>query len=690
VTPLRWRGERRIESGAAGPVPQGTAVRRIRLEDPVPEGCETPVPEEVAHMVDVSGSGATLRTSIPARLDRLPWSRFHWRVVLGLGAVWILDGLEVTIVGAVASRMIEPGSGITLTAADIGTGAALYVAGACLGALFFGQLTDRLGRKKLFMVTLAIYLVATVLTAFAFAPWYFFLCRFFTGVGIGGEYSAINSAIDELIPARNRGQVDLAINGSFWVGSGLGALVSLLLLDASLFAPSLGWRIAFGLGFVIGLGILLVRRHVPESPRWLLLRGREDEAERIVSDIERQVRAETGAELPPPAYEITVRRRQNIRYRELVLIAFRRYPNRAVLGLALFIGQAFLYNAVVFDLGTLLSREFGVSSSAVPGYMVLFAASNFLGPLLLGRLFDTVGRIPMIAGTYLGSAALVTVLGILLGNGSLTTTSFMALLLASFFLASAGASSAYLTVSEVFPLEIRGLAIALFYAVGTAVGGIAGPLLFGNFIHSGSRGLIALGFFIGAAAMALGGVAELALGVRAEGKSLENIATPLTAEEAEADPRRQGAIQAAREPSRATEEQHRTARERNMRILRRAAERDAHERHGLRILRPGPGSAFYSPGQIGTAGTTSRWSAASDEALDREVAAIESALDGLGATQTGALAGYVGGRLWGPGRFRRALRQAVDEGRVQQLSRVSYGPRRGRGRGSTRRTTADR
>ncbi|MEN3265415.1 MFS transporter [Pseudonocardia sp.] len=639
--------------------------------------------------MDAAGSGTTtIRTAIPARLDRLPWSSFHWRIVIGLGAVWILDGLEVTIVGAVASRMIEPGSGITLNAADIGTGAALYVAGACIGALFFGQLTDRLGRKKLFMITLAIYLVATVLTAFAFAPWYFFLCRFFTGVGIGGEYSAINSAIDELIPARNRGQVDLAINGSFWVGSGLGALVSLLLLDASLFAPSLGWRLAFGLGFVIGLGILLVRRHLPESPRWLVLRGRTEEAERIVEDIEQRVRAETGVELPPPSYEIVVRLRQNIRYRDLVAIAFRRYPNRAVLGLALFIGQAFLYNAVVFDLGTLLSEVFGVSSSAVPGYMALFAASNFLGPLLLGRLFDTVGRIPMIGGTYLGSAALVTGLGIMLRDGRLTTTSFMVLLMAAFFLASAGASSAYLTVSEVFPLEIRGLAIALFYAVGTAAGGIAGPLLFGNFIHSGDIRLIALGFFIGAGAMAVGGLAELALGVRAEGKSLENIATPLTAEEADADPQRQGAIQAAREPARTTEEEHRAARERNMRILQRAAERAAHERHGLRRFRPGTGSAFYSPGQIGTAGTTSRWVAASDEAMDREMVAVGEALDGLGPTRRGALAGYAGGRFWGPGRFRGALRQAVAEGRVERLSHDSYGP--GWGRGRDRRTEADR
>jgi MFS family permease len=625
--------------------------------------------------MNTASAPEVLRTDIPARLDRLPWSRFHRRIVIGLGAVWVLDGLEVTIVGAVASRLTEPGSGITLNSADIGTAAAVYVAGACIGALFFGQLTDRIGRKKLFMITLVVYLVATVLTAFAFAPWYFFLCRFFTGVGIGGEYSAINSAIDELIPSRVRGQVDLAINGSYWVGSGLGALAALLLLDQSLFASDIGWRFAFGLGAVLGIGILLVRRHVPESPRWLLLHGRVRDAERIVEQVEDEVRAETGAGLPPPAYAITIRMRGNVRYRDLVALAFRRYPNRALLGLALFIGQAFLYNAVVFDLGTLLSGFFGVSSSSVPLYMVLFAASNFFGPLLLGRLFDNVGRIPMISGTYLGSAVLVVVLGVLLRNGSLTTGTFMVLLLAAFFLGSAGASSAYLTVSEIFPMEVRGLAIALFYAVGTAVGGITGPLLFGNFIHSGNVNLVALGFFVGAAAMAIGGIAELFLGVRAEGQSLENIATPLTAEEAEADPHEQGAILAAREPARTTDQEHQAARERNLRIVRRAAERAEHERHGARRVRPGPGSAFYSPGQIGSAGTTSRWSAASDEALDREIEVIGRAVDRHGPMRRGALASHVDGRRWGPLRFQRALRQAVAEGRVQRISGDAYGSR---------------
>jgi MFS family permease len=164
----------------------------------------------------------TVTTSVPSRLDRLPWSRFHWRVVIGLGSAWVLDGLEVTMVGNVAARLTEQGSGLEISDAQIGLAAAIYVAGACLGALFFGQLTDRFGRKKLFMITLALYLVATAATAFAFAPWYFFITRFLTGAGIGGEYAAVNSAVDELIPARARGRVDLAINGSYWLGAAVG------------------------------------------------------------------------------------------------------------------------------------------------------------------------------------------------------------------------------------------------------------------------------------------------------------------------------------------------------------------------------------------------------------------------------------------------------------------------------------
>jgi MFS family permease len=569
------------------------------------------------------GEEGVIETDVPARLDRLPWSRFHWRIVIGLGTVWVLDGLEVTIVGSIAARLTESGSGISMSSAGVGTAAAVYVAGACVGALFFGQLTDRFGRKRLFMATLGLYLVATVATAFAFAPWYFFVCRFFTGAGIGGEYAAINSAIDELIPARNRGRTDLAINGSYWVGAAIGALAALLLLDESIFAADVGWRLAFGAGAVIGLAILIVRRSVPESPRWLFIHGHEEEAEKIVNEIEHEVTEETGQELPSPKAKIKIRQRDRIPFREIARTTMRQYPRRALLGLALFIGQAFLYNAVVFDLGTLLKDFFGVSSGQVPFYFTIFAVSNFMGPLLLGRYFDTIGRVPMISGTYLGSAAVVTVIGVLLLSGSLTTLSFMILLLAAFFLASAGASSAYLTVSEVFPMETRALAIALFFAVGTAAGGIAGPLLFGNFIHSGNADLVALGFFIGAAAMALGGIAELFFGVRAEKRPLEEIATPLTAEEAAATERR-------RQPVR-------------------------------RPYRPGVGGSFYSPGmQSGS----SRYALASQLGLEEEVEVVVRELRRQGPASREELARRVGARYWGPRRYRVALGAALTEGKV--------------------------
>jgi MFS family permease len=580
---------------------------------------------------------AVVRTNVPARLDRLPWSKFHWRVVFGLGTVWILDGLEVTMVGAVAPRLTEPGSGVHMTTADIGTAAAIYVAGACFGALIFGQLTDRYGRKKLFMVTMLLYIAATVATAFAFAPWYFFAARFLTGMGIGGEYSAINSAIDELIPARNRGQTDIAINGSYWVGSAIGSIVALVLLDEALFAADLGWRFAFGMGAILGFGILLVRRHVPESPRWLFIHGRAEEAERIVDQIEREVEAETGEPLREPEEEIVVHQREAIPFREVARTAFRRYPRRAVLCLALVIGQAFLYNAVTFDLGTILNHFFSVSSSTVPYYMVIFAVGNFLGPLFLGRLFDTVGRKPMVAGTYLISAALTALLAVLLRSGSLTAASFIALVALTFFFASAGASSAYLTVSEVFPLETRALAIAFFFAVGTAIGGISGPAIFGHLIHSGDADKVALGFFIGAGVMTLGGLAELAFGIPAERRSLEAIAKPLSA----ADTESAGRVDSRRE----------------------------RERSGARRFRPGPGTTFYSPGMAGTAGAACSNTAVSDRARDREVEAIAHALEQHDGATPAELEVLVGGRAWGPGRFRIALRVAVVEGRATRAGR---------------------
>ena len=584
---------------------------------------------------DSAADLGTIETRIPSRLDRLPWSKFHWMVVIGLGTVWVLDGLEVTIVGSIGQRLTEKGSGLVLDPSQIGTAAAFYVAGACFGALFFGQLTDRFGRKKLFLLTLGVYIVATIATAFSFSPLYFFIARFFTGAGIGGEYAAINSAIDELIPARVRGRVDLMINGSYWLGAAGGALASIALLDTALFAADIGWRLAFGIGAALGVGILLVRRNVPESPRWLFIHGREDQAEKIVGEIEHSVEDETGEKLSTVEDNLTVNQRERISLREIAHTAFTKYPRRTALCFALFIGQAFMYNAVTFDLGTLLGEFFDVASGTVPIYIAIFALSNFLGPFVLGRLFDTVGRKPMVTLTYLGSAALTTVLAILLLGDSLTTWSFMAFVLAIFFLASAGASSAYLTVSEIFPMETRALSIAFFYATGTAVGGIAGPLLFGHLIASGSQDQVATGFFIGAVVMAIGGVAELLFGVKAEQKQLEDIATPLTAEDGESTEGKEG-------------------------------RKEAQPRHkpqpsGIAIARS-RGMPLWAP-------------AASEAERDREVEIIERALHEHGSASRKELARRVGGRYWGPGRFRGALREAVVEGRVKRLRHDQYAPR---------------
>ena len=476
----------------------------------------------------------TIRTQIPARLDRLPWSRFHWRVIIGLGTVWILDGLEVTIVGSISGRIGEKGAGVGISAANVsGLAGSLYVAGACVGALVFGQLTDRFGRKKLFMITLGTYLLATTLTAFSFAPLWFFVFRFFTGFGIGGEYAAINSAIDELIPSRNRGRVDIAINGSYWGGAAGGALLAVLALNTSLFAVDVGWRLCFGLGAVLGLGVLIVRRSVPESPRWLFIHGREEEAERIVAEIEQEVTDSTGQTLSEPEGEMTVRQRRVIPLSMTIRSVTTLYPKRTVLGLALFIGQAFLYNSILFGLGDLLGTYFKVSSGNVPYYLAVFAVGNLFGPLVLGRLFDTVGRKPMISGTYLLSGVLLIVTALLFKGHDLTATSLVLALTVIFFFASAGVSAAYLTVSEIFPMETRALCISVFYAVGTGIGGITGPLLFSALIKTGSYSQAALALIIGAIMMIVGGLVELAYGIRAEGRGLEDIAQPLTVADAE-------------------------------------------------------------------------------------------------------------------------------------------------------------
>jgi MFS family permease len=478
----------------------------------------------------------TITTDVPARLDRLPWARFHWMVVIGLGTVWILDGLEVTIVGSMSEALKPPDTGLGLSNFQIGLAGAVYVAGACLGALVFGQLTDRFGRKKLFLITLVLYGIATVLTAFAPNPVWYLACRFLTGAGIGGEYAAINSAIDELIPAQYRGRIDVVINGSFWVGAAAGALLTIPLLDPTVLDRSIGWRLAFGLGAILALGVLLVRRHVPESPRWLFIHGREDDGERIVSDIEERVRGEAH-ELEEPGETITVRQRHAIGIGEIAKTVFRRYPRRTLLCFALFVGQAFLYNAFFFTYGDTLTTFLGVKKTG--WYIAIFAASNFLGALLLSRLFDTVGRVRMIAGTYLVSGVLLAVAGLMLGGLTATTLTLFGAVI--FFFASAGASAAYLTASEIFPMETRALCIAFFYAIGTAAGGIAGPLLFGALIEraSGSKDItqIAVGYFIGAALMVIGGVVEILLGVKAEQQALEAIARPLTAQDAAEDAR---------------------------------------------------------------------------------------------------------------------------------------------------------
>jgi MFS family permease len=468
-------------------------------------------------------------------MDRLPWSRWHWLVVLGLGTVWVLDGLEVTIVGAIGGALTQKGSGLELGPEQVALAATVYIVGACTGALFFGRLTDVYGRKKLFVITLAVYLVAVVLTAFSMNPIWFYACRFFTGAGIGGEYAAINSAIDELIPARVRGTVDLAINGSFWLGTFFGALLAVPLLDPDFFAMDIGWRLAFGLGAVLGLGIILVRKFVPESPRWLFMHGKEKEAEELVSRIERSIEREKGVKLAPVDHYITVKPANRIGMGEILHAMVAKYPSRSVLGLALFIGQAFLYNAVFFTQVLVLTKYFDIAPDSAPLFILPLAVGNLIGPFILGPLFDRIGRKVMIAGSYIGSGVLLVGTGLLFQEGLLDATTLTACWCAVFFFASAGASAAYLTVSEIFPMETRAMAIAFYYAIGTGIGGAAGPLVFGSLIEEGTLDSIATGYYIGAGLMIAAGIVEIFLGVEAAGKSLEEIAPPLS-EVAEAAP----------------------------------------------------------------------------------------------------------------------------------------------------------
>jgi len=469
-----------------------------------------------------------IETDIPARLDRLPWTRFHTLVVVALGITWVLDGLEVTIAGSIAGALQESPV-LHFTATDIGLLASAYLAGAVSGALLFGYLTDRFGRRRLFMVTLGLYLAATAATALSWDFWSFAIFRALTGAGIGGEYAAINSAIQELIPARFRGRTDLAINGSFWLGAAIGALGAVVLLQPGWLPPDWGWRAAFGIGAVLGLGILVLRRWVPESPRWLMLHARIEECETVIAEVERRVRAAPGVER---LTAVTSRIRLVVGTRTPVLrmvrAILRDYPRRAVLGLALMAAQAFFYNAIFFSYALVLTRFYGVPSAAIGWYMLPFALGNFLGPLLLGHLFDTLGRKPMIASTYALSGVLLAIVGYLFQQGLLDAATLTMCWSGIFFFGSAAASAAYLTVSESFPLETRALAIAFFYAVGTALGGVAAPSMFGALIGSGERGAVFLGYLLGAALMIGAAMIELAIGVRAERQPLEAVARPLS------------------------------------------------------------------------------------------------------------------------------------------------------------------
>jgi MFS family permease len=469
----------------------------------------------------------TIQTTIPGRLDVLPWSRWHWRVVMALGITWFLDGLEVTIVGSLGP-VLQRADTLALSALDIGAAGSVYVAGAVLGALFFGRLADRLGRKRLFLVTLLVYLIATLLTGLTFDFASFALCRFLTGFGIGGEYAAINSAIDELIPARVRGVVDLAINGTFWVGAALGAALSIVLLDPEFFPPQFGWRLAFAFGAVLSVAMILVRRHVPESPRWLIIHGRAPEAEIEVAKIEAEVSAERGS-LPPTSERLVISLRPLVSWTEILRLMVFRFRGRALLGFSLMVAQAFFYNAIFFTYALVLTRFYGIDDSRVGIYIFPFALGNFLGPLLLGRLFDTVGRRVMITATYAVAGVGLFVTGYAFTQGLLSAATQTLSWAAIFFVSSAAASSAYLTASEVFPVEMRAVSISIFYAIGTGAGGFIGPALFGALIDTGSRDALFSGYVCAAALMCGAAGVAAVLGVDAERKPLEEIAKPLSA-----------------------------------------------------------------------------------------------------------------------------------------------------------------
>ena len=482
----------------------------------------------------VSAAGVTapasedrvIETSIPARLDSLRWSGFHTRVVLALGITWILDGLEVTLAGALSGALKES-STLHFTNFDVGFSNSAYLAGAVLGALGFGWLTDRIGRKKLFFITLALYLTATAATALSWNLASYALFRFLTGAGIGGEYTAINSTIQELVPARYRGWTDLLINGSFWIGAAMGAISAIVLLDPAVVGPDLGWRLAYLTGACLGLVVFVMRMWIPESPRWLMIHGQPDRAHAIVDEIERSAIGKV-QDHPQHAWpKIRLQMRHHTPLREVARTLFSVYRQRSMVGLALMTAQAFFYNAIFFTFALVLTDFFGIASNQIGWYILPFAAGNFLGPLLLGRLFDTLGRRAMITFTYAVSGILLALSGYLFSIGMLSAQTQTIAWMVIFFFASPAASAAYLTVSETFPLEVRALAIALFYAVGTGIGGVVGPALFGALIDTGSRNSVFAGYLLGSGLMIGAAVIAWRYCIAAERRSLESVARPL-------------------------------------------------------------------------------------------------------------------------------------------------------------------
>jgi MFS family permease len=477
-------------------------------------------------------TGRIIETDIPARLDSLRWSPFHTRVVTALGITWILDGLEVTLAGALSGALKDSPS-LHFSNLDVGFVSSAYLIGAVLGAIGFGWLTDRIGRKKLFFVTLTLYLVATAATALSWDVGSFALFRFLTGAGIGGEYTAINSTIQELVPARYRGWTDLVINGSFWIGAALGAVSAIVLLDPQLIDPDLGWRLAFLTGAALGLVVVVMRLWIPESPRWLMIHGRPEQALDIVADIERKATRDPDIPADMALPIIRLRMRDHTPLREVAQTLFHTYWQRSMVGLALMVAQAFFYNAIFFTYALVLSSFFHIPSEHIGWYILPFAAGNFLGPLLLGRLFDTIGRRAMIAFTYGISGVLLAISGYLFAAGYLTAQTQTIAWMVIFFFASPAASAAYLTVSETFPLEVRALAIAMFYAIGTGIGGVAGPALFGALIDTGSRTSVFAGYCLGSALMIAAALIGWRYGVAAERRPLETVASPLAVVESQ-------------------------------------------------------------------------------------------------------------------------------------------------------------